>query len=116
MAGNCPPGCRPGSALFSRITLIILGAVGVWLFVVGILNLIVINQDVPAANKDNLAQATFVIDIIQVIVGFLVLMFVAYAVIAPQGTLKEYIQPYLEGQGDTGLVKLKRTTTTTVSE
>ena len=107
MSEGCPPGCRAGSALFSRVTLIILGVVAVWLFVTGILEAIVLNQ-MPAGDKTSLSNATFALSIVQIIVGFLVLLFVGYAILAPQGTLKEYIIPYLESRGDTGVGKLRR--------
>jgi hypothetical protein len=115
MAGECPTGCNPGSPLFARMTLIILGAVAVWLFVVGILNLVVINQQVPTAEKDSLTQSTFVLNILQVIVGFLVLLWIAYAVLAPRGTFKDIIQPYIEARGDAGVATLKRRITTTTT-
>jgi hypothetical protein len=87
------------SPLFSRITLIILGVVAIWLVVSAIVQLIALNQ-LPGEDVTNLISATKTIAIVQLIVGLVVVAFVLYAIIAPQGTFREYVVPYLEARGE----------------
>jgi hypothetical protein len=93
MAKKCP------SPLFSRITLIILMAVGIYLVVAAVIQLVAYNQ-LPSADKVGLVKATFIVAIVQLIVGLVVVAWVLYAIIAPQGTFKEYIVPFLEARGE----------------
>jgi hypothetical protein len=87
------------SILFNRLTLIILALVGIWLVVSAIIQLIAFNE-IPKADATSLINATRIIAIIQLIVGIIVVIFVLYAIIAPQGTFKEYIIPGLEARGE----------------
>jgi len=103
---ECPAGCHPGSALFSRITLIIIALVSIWLIITGIMGLIAFNQ-IPANVITPLINTQRIMAWIALIVGILLLLFVAYSILAPTGTLKQYAV-YLNEPGHRGILRGSR--------
>jgi hypothetical protein len=58
-------------------------------------------QQIPAANVTQEVKVAKIVNIIGLVVALIVLLFVAYYVIAPDGTFKEYkrrANVYLNGQ------------------
>ena len=103
---ECPAGCQPGSALFSRITLIIIALISIWLIVSGIIGLIAFKQ-IPSGDITPLVNAQRIMAWVALIVGILLLLFVAYSILAPTGTLKQYAT-YLNEPGNRGVLRSSR--------
>jgi len=103
----CPPGCASNGKLFNRITIIILGIVA--LFVAILCIMIIVSFNSLGGNDGNrqLINATRVLAIIGLIVALVVLIFVIYGILAPDGTFKEYIKPYAQGNFS-GVTTLQR--------
>jgi hypothetical protein len=83
------PGCSP---LFGRITLIILGAVAIWITIYAVVQMIAINQVVPSA-RPGLLNTAYLLTVIQLVVGILTILYVLYAILLPGGTFREYVKP-----------------------
>lgn len=88
-----------GVSVFSRISLIILGAIGIWLVVNAIIQLIAFNQ-IPTADRTQLVQTTRTLAIVQLVVGIIAVLFVLWGILVPRGTLKDLIIPSLVARGE----------------
>lgn len=103
----CPPGCATNGKLFNRITIIILGIVALFVAVLCIMIIVSFNSLPSGAGNGSIINATRVLAIIGLIVALIVLIFVIYGILAPDGTFKEYIKPYAQGSF-TGVTTLQR--------
>lgn len=104
---SCPPGCATNGRLFNRITIIILGVVALFVAVLCVMIIVTFNSLSGGNGNGSLINATRVLAIIGLIVAIIVIIFVLYGIIAPDGTFKEYIQPYAQGNFS-GVTTLQR--------
>lgn len=93
------PSDKCGVSLFSRIVLIILGAIGIWLVVSAVIWIIAYNQ-IPTADRTQLVNASRTLAIVQLVVGIVAILFVLYGILAPKGTFKDLIINNLVARGE----------------
>jgi len=88
-----------GVSIFSRISLIILGAIGIWLVVQALIQLIAYNQ-IPAADRTQLINTSRTLAIVELVIGIVAILFVLYGILAPRGTFRDLIISNLVARGE----------------
>lgn len=101
--------CRPAGSvgLFNRFTVIILVIIALFVAVLCIMFLVAYNQLDNTSKSNRFQEAMKILSIIGLIVALVVFMFCVYALVAPDGTFKQYIKPQLT-TSQIGVTKLNR--------
>lgn len=89
--------CRKGSPLMQRIVLIILLVIALYLLVQSSVSLWYVEKVAAPAGSNEAAvrQSAIVFNIIGIVVAVMLAVFAIYNLAFPDGTLKNYLAPYV---------------------